>query len=303
MQFKPYPKIQGLHKEECDGILLGTCVIQEKIDGANASIWMDDGSVHCGSRSRDLIEAGDPFNGFVEYVKSHQGINKLLLDKPTYRLYGEWLVRHTIGYRETSYKHFYLFEIEDNGVIIPIEDIYKIADEYSIKTAKLFGVVDNPTLEQIKEWAGSSVLGDKGEGVVLKNLKFINKFGNIQHGKYVTQEFKEDNAITFGGNNKNSETYNEMYFVNKFLTLARVQKVVHKLEATSGVPSYQDIPKVLGMVFYDLISEEAWSITQDMAKSGKQFNFKAFKQLCDRKSKQIFIEIITNDISVAHEQV
>lgn len=303
MQFKPYPKIQGLHKEECNGILTGTCVIQEKIDGANASIWMNNGSIRCGSRSRDLMEAGDPFNGFVEYVKSHQGINRLLLDNPTYRLYGEWLVRHTIGYRETSYKHFYLFEIEDNGVTLPIEDIYKIADEYDIKTSKLFGVVNNPTLEQIKELAGSSALGDRGEGVVIKNLAFINKFGNSQHGKYVTQEFKEDNAITFGGNNKSSETYNEMYYVNKFLNLPRVQKAVHKIEATDGRPDYKHIPKVMGLVYYDLITEECWTIAQEMGKAGKMFDFKAFKHFCDKKTKQIFIEIITNDISVAHEQI
>jgi len=57
MQFKEYKKIQALHKEECDGILHGTCYLQEKVDGANASIWVEDGNIHCGSRTRDLTKS------------------------------------------------------------------------------------------------------------------------------------------------------------------------------------------------------------------------------------------------------
>ena len=52
--FKSYPKLHRLGKEEVEGILDGYCVIQEKIDGANASIWMHDGTVHVGSRRNIL---------------------------------------------------------------------------------------------------------------------------------------------------------------------------------------------------------------------------------------------------------
>lgn len=301
MKFKAYPKIHALHKEECDGLLYGKCVIQEKIDGANASIWVEEDGIHCGSRTRDLTIINEGFNGFKEYVESHEGIKALLTTYPHLRLFGEWLVRHTIGYNELAYKHFYLYEIEnDIGEKAPIEQVYLLANEYGIKTAHLFGVYDNPDLELIQSLAGQSVLGEKGEGVVIKNFEFINQFGNPQHGKYVTQEFKEDNAITFGGNNKSSVTYDETYYVNKFMTLARVQKIIHKLEATDGKPDMKHIPKVMGMCFYDLVMEEAWTIAQEMSKLNKGFSFKSFKHLCDKKSKQIFIEIITNDISVAH---
>lgn len=299
--FKPYPKVQALHKEECEGLLNGTCIIQEKIDGANASIWMEEDGIHCGSRTRDLTIINEGFNGFKEYVENHDGIKKLLEAFPGFRLYGEWLVRHTIGYSELAYKHFYLYEIENSvGDLISIDHMYQLANAFGIKTAELFAVIDNPPLEEIQKFAGKSVLGEKGEGVVVKNFNFINKFGNRQHGKYVTQEFKEDNAVTFGGNNKSSDTYHEMYYVNKYMTLARVQKIIHKMEATTGKPDYKDIPKVMGLCLYDLITEEAWAIANDMFKIPGGFNFGAFKKLCDKKSKQIFIEIITNSISVAH---
>lgn len=300
MQFKTYKKIQALHKEESDGILNGVCYIQEKIDGANTSIWLEDGEIHCGSRSRNLTKAGDAFNGFVNYVKNHDGINKLLKEIENIRLNGEWLVRHTIGYDELNYKNFYLFDIEIDDKVVSIEYMYEIAKKYGIKTAYLFEVKENPTLEDIQKHAGKSVLGLKGEGVVIKNLNFINKFGDMCFSKYVTQEFKEDNSITFGGNNKSSETYYEMYYVNKFMTLSRVTKVFHKLESMEGRLDMKHIPRIMGMCYHDLITEEAWDIAQEMGKSGKLFDFKSFKSLCDKKSKSIFIELLTGDVSVAH---
>jgi hypothetical protein len=42
--FIRYPKVYALHKEECEGILDSDAdiFIQEKIDGANLSVWMED---------------------------------------------------------------------------------------------------------------------------------------------------------------------------------------------------------------------------------------------------------------------
>ncbi len=302
--FKEYPKVYALHKEECEGLLEGRCRIEEKIDGANTSIWRaDDGVIHCGSRTRDLTEAKDGFNGFVEYVENHEGIRKFLTDYHDHRLYGEWLVRHTLAYYELAYKQFYLFDIEDaDGNRVGRSTLDDMANKYGIKTAYLFADIENPTLEQIKEFAGKTMLGTKGEGVIIKNDAFINKFGSRQHGKYVTQEFKEDNAVTFGGNNKDSETYWEMYFTNKVCTLARVQKIMHKMESMHGRLDMQHIPMIMGTAFHDIVTEEGWEIAKEMVRNKQAFNFAAFKKLCDKKVKQIYVELITNDVSVAHKK-
>lgn len=298
MTFKQYKKIQALHKEECEGILEGTCYIQEKVDGANASIWIEDGKVHCGSRTRDLTLAGDGFNGFVEYVKTHQGINSLLSTRSNFRLYGEWLVRHSIGYHEKSYRQFYLYDIEtEEGNKMDIEEVNKIAEEFGIPHVHLFTKIKNPTLDQIKEFAGKSVLGEKGEGIVVKNLEFINKFGDTQYGKYVTQEFKEDNAITFGGNNKHSDTYWEMYFVNEYVSLPRLEKILNKFSNMSEEKlDMKHIPQIMGMMHHDVITEECWAIQK---KCTAPFDFKAFEKLVKRKTRQMFINHLTGEISVA----
>lgn len=39
--FKPYFKIHRLGKEETEGILIGECHVEEKIDGANTSILIN----------------------------------------------------------------------------------------------------------------------------------------------------------------------------------------------------------------------------------------------------------------------
>lgn len=52
--FIKYPKIHRLEKEEVEGILKGECIIQEKIDGANTSIWFDQGKIKVASRNRRM---------------------------------------------------------------------------------------------------------------------------------------------------------------------------------------------------------------------------------------------------------
>lgn len=58
-----YPKIHRLGSDENEGILFGKCFVQEKIDGANTSIWVEGGEIKCGSRNNELSGG---FNGFKE---------------------------------------------------------------------------------------------------------------------------------------------------------------------------------------------------------------------------------------------
>jgi hypothetical protein len=303
MKHKEYRKIHRLGAEETDGILIGECYIQEKIDGANASIWWDQDTnqVHYGSRTRDLRAANDNFNGFGDWVAKNPQIGDYLSKNQFIRLNGEWLVRHSIGYHEASYKQFYLYdvdeEVEGEERRLSIDHMYGYAEILKIPSAKLFAALIDPTPEQIKEYAGLSVLGAKGEGVVIKNLKFINKFGDLEYAKYVTQEFKEDNAITFGGNNKHSDTYFEMYFVNAYVTMPRLEKILHKFAAMSDERlDMKHIPQIMGMMHHDIISEEAWDISK---KCTAPFDFKAFGRLVQRKTRQMYINHLNGDVSVA----
>ena len=291
--FKAYPKIHRLGKEETDGILESTVTIQEKIDGANTSIWLEDGNMHMASRSQEKTEG---FNGFVDYVNNNKEISKLLEDNPDYRLYGEWLVRHTISYSETSYRKFYMFDILDGDKWLSAEDVAKLAEEYSIPRPQIFVSNKKLTVDEIKEFVGKTELGEKGEGIVIKCSDFVNKFGDQVHAKIVSEKFKEDNAITFGGNNKHAESYWEMYVVNKYATLARVKKIMHKIQPlVDHRLDMPDIPRVTSTCYHDMMSEEIWEIQKKVP----ELNFRRLRNFSVRKYVQIYKDILNEHISIA----
>lgn len=299
MNFHPYPKIHRLGKEETDGILDFPVTVQEKIDGANISIWLDNGTVKCGSRTREL-PLDESFNGFQETVNNNTLIRQWLIDHPQCRLYGEWLVKHTITYPDTAYRKIYLFDILDDGNLYPQEYVQLAAEsmllEYPTVFLKDVMITD---IEKIKEsFVGKSGITDaaNGEGIVIKSLEFINKFGDPCYAKLVHEKFKEANAIVFGGNNKHSDSYEEMYIVNKYCTLGRVQKIMMKLQATSERRlDMENTSEIAGRCLHDMIIEECWEIFN----MGKVLNNRKLKGLATRKFIQLYHDILGNSISIA----
>ena len=178
------------------------------------------------------------------------------------------------------------------------EEVYKIAQEYSILTPKLFLKTTNPTLDQIQPFVGKSELGPKGEGVVIKNFDFINKWGVLSYAKLVTQEFKEDNSLVFGGNRKDSDSYWEQWAVNKFLDISRIRKIINKTESITGNKiRIEDTPRVIGTAYHDMITEEIWEIQKKVTGN---FNFKVLARIAQKKAAKIFHDILNNQISVAY---
>jgi len=126
----------------------------------------------------------------VGILQNHEGIKKFFEKHPNKRLFGEWLVKHTIQYKETAYKQMFLFDIMFENNFLPQIEVEKIAYEFDFNYPQIFGTFENPTEERIKKFVGKSNLGDKGEGIVIKNLGFKNKFGDLCYAKIVTQKFK-----------------------------------------------------------------------------------------------------------------
>lgn len=293
MNFLKYNKIHRLGKEEVEGILEGKCYIEEKIDGANTQIWFEEGFIRCGSRSKHVTEG---FNGFVDYVMTNDAIKQCLADHPDWRLYGEWLVRHTISYNETAYNKFYLFDICADGHLFSPDKVHEVAHKYGIPAPVLFDVIEKPDIKDIMEYVGTSTIGKDGEGVVIKNPQFVNKFGEYQHAKIVTEKFKEDNGVVFGGNNKHSDTYWEMYIVNKYMTLERVTKIMNKLQPLIDKKlDLEHTPRIIGTAYHDLLTEEIWEISRKAAK----VDFNALQRIAQKKAAQIYKDIILDQISIA----
>jgi hypothetical protein len=296
MTYKTYHKIHRLGKEETDGILDCEFVVQEKVDGANCSIFWLDGEVRCGTRTR-MLPKDESFNGFQETVNANSKVKDFLQSNPHLILYGEWLVKHTITYPDEAYRKIYLFDVYDttSDIFVPQEVVSGLAQQLELEYPHIFAI-GKLTEDEIKEFVGKSAIAPAGEGVVLKAQGFVNKFGDHIYAKVVHQKFKESNAIVFGGNNKHSETYWEMYVVNKYCTTGRVQKIMQKIQAeTEKRLDMEHTSRVAGTCYHDLITEEAWEIAQKVP----AIDYKKLKGLCTRKFIQIYHDILNNTLSVA----
>jgi len=261
----------------------------------------DGGEIRVGSRNNDLTANGNEFNGAVKYANTHAGIKEFLNYSPQCRLYGEWLVRHTLSYNETAYKKFYLFDIYDETAqkFISQEDVQSLGKEYGIETVPYLGELINPNLKELTKFVEGqeSIIGGKvREGIVIRNPEFVNKFGDKVNAKLVSEGFMEDNGIVFGGNNKFSDCYWEQYISNKYITLERVQKIMNKIQPEVNERlDMQHIPRIIGTVYHDMITEEAWEI----ANKAHKVDFDNLKRICSKKAKQVYTDILNNNISVA----
>lgn len=305
MEHKRYEKIRALWNAENDGILKWTVCIQEKIDGANLSIWRTKEWLFVWSRSQTVWtpEIKEWFNWAVEYVNKHKWIDSLLnqveLDHPwaEIRLFWEWLVPHTISnYNIEAYRHFYLFDIEVNWEPLGTEMVYEYWHKHWVMQPEIFGKYENPTPWDVLQFVWQSHIWPVWEWVVVKNPFFINKFGNKAYAKVVWEKFKEENLITFWGCQKLDS---EIKIVLKWCTDGRVRKIINKIEQNEDKDiQIEDVSKIIWMTQHDIITEEVWNYSKFWV-----IDFKRLKGLLWKRTAKIAIWIINNEpTSVAFEE-
>jgi hypothetical protein len=306
MTFIPYHHVEKLGHEEVSDILYGTCHIYSKLDGTNASVWSECNYIYAGSRKRQLEEGKDNA-GFLSWVYHSEGLQDFLATYPQYRLYGEWLVPHTLKtYREEAWRRFWVFDVLDSrcGKLIPVEDLASLLTDHGIDYISALAIINNPTEEQlvgIMNNTNTFLIEDgagPGEGIVIKRYdNYVNRFDKQVWAKMVRNEFKEANKKTFGIKETDGRKVVESEIAEEFVTEALVKKelskIVHELadddvyrdvhDLKAVITLYHEvmmtnrkqiIPRLLETVFYCLIKEEAWAFL-------KQHKFPAidFKRL------------------------
>ena len=115
-QFRRYEHLERLDHMETAGIEIGRVYVFPKLDGTNASVWLDSaGQVQCGSRNR-VLSAEHDNHGFHAWVHGDTPKASLLrtvvASNPGCVHYGEWLVPHTINaYRDEAWRCFWIFDV------------------------------------------------------------------------------------------------------------------------------------------------------------------------------------------------
>lgn len=299
MDFRKYQHIERFGTAEVDGIELGRCYVFPKIDGTNSSVWLRDGQICAGSRKRELTLESDNA-GFFNSIKDDPNIRAYLEKHPDHRLFGEWLVPHSLKtYRDDAWRKFYIFDVcvdsdNETGLEYIPYDIYQpLLAEFDLNYLAPLRILVNGSLDNfVKILDENNVLikdGEGcGEGVVVKNYDFYNRYGRQTWAKIVTAEFKENHRKEMGAPVTRCSLL-EADIVDTFVTPAFVEKEYAKLVNANDGWSSNMIPQLLGRVYHELICEEMWNILKQF-KSPK-IDFKVLNHMTIAKVKQVKPEI------------
>ncbi len=271
-EFKKYHHVERFGTTEVQNIELGECYVFPKLDGTNASIWLDeDGGLQAGSRNRHLSIEKDNA-GFYGWAKEQANIIAYLQENPTHRLFGEWLVPHSLKtYREDAWRRFYVFDIVDCNEPqghMHYHEYKPMLENYNIDYIPPLAIIERANYEQfIKQLEKNVFLVEDGkgtgEGVVIKNYDFFNKYGRQVWAKIVTAEFKERHSKVMGAPKVEGRKMIEEEIAKKYVTTALCEKVKAKIELDNNGFSSKQIPRLLNTVYYDVIKEESWNFVKE----------------------------------------
>lgn len=281
--FVKYPHLERFGNSEVEGIEVGITHVFPKLDGTNASLWLEDGNIYAGSRNRVLSKESDNA-GFFNWAVEQEKLVWLLRGFPELTLYGEWLVPHSLKtYRDDAWRKFYIFDVynRETGLFIEYDRYKDILDAYEIKDYLApIAVVKNGSREVFEKCLDKNVFLIKdgqgiGEGIVIKNYSWQNQYGRVTWAKIVTNEFKEVHHKEMGAPVIGGMTVEEK-IVDHFVTQHFVDKVVDKIiiedsEATQFNSRW--IPRLLQTVFYDLVREETWEMLKKFNNPRIDFGF------------------------------
>lgn len=295
MEYKRYQKIRRVGTSEVQDLLEGRCYIFPKIDGTNASVWLQDGVVNAGSRNRHISIENDNA-GFCAYAESSDNIRKYLKKHPDHRLYGEWLIPHSLKtYRSDAWRKFYIFDVikedeEGNEEYLTYENYQPLLEEFDLEYIPPIAIINNPTIESLHnqlDKTGFLVEDGKGngEGIVIKNYDFYNQYGRQTWGKIVTNEFKEKAHKVMGTPEMNTKLGVEERIVNEFCTEAFVEKEFAKFVLRKDGWEMKYVKEFINRLFKELIDEEMYNIIKTY--KNPTINFKLLQGMVTRKFKQV----------------
>jgi hypothetical protein len=296
--FKKYMHIERFGTDEVENIELGRCYVFPKLDGTNASTWLVNGEYRylgAGSRNRLLTEDNDNA-GFCAYVNKHDGLTGFHSNYRNLRLYGEWLVPHTLKtYREDVWRRFWIFDVlnDETDQLMSYEAYKPLLDEHGLDYIPPLGVITNGEYENFIHTLKQNNLFIKdgegvGEGIVIKNYDFYNRFDRQVWAKIVATEFKEQHYREMGAPEKEGRLLEEVV-AQEYVTSALVDKVYSKIAGEQGGWSSKFIPRLLETTFYDLVREELWDIVKKH--KNPKINFKTLKALTINRIKELKPEV------------
>ena len=263
-------------------------VIQEKIDGSNASIRYDEESGALKAFSRRLeLSADNTLNGFWDYVQTlNLDTFKEILGS-RYIVFGEWMgAKHAIKYPENVYGKFWMFDVWDAQTeqYLPYEETRSFYDKLiacgnednKFNFVPVFYIGKFESWEKTSELVGRTEVGAEptGEGIVIKRQNCLDsKSSRLPfYVKIVSEQFSEVHK------SKKQKAIDPEVIAKKEANLAlaativtpqRVQKMIYKFIEDGLLPqdwdehNLKDVSKILPNAIYkDCVKEENETVQQ-----------------------------------------
>lgn len=244
------------------------------VHNSNSSFCLDQENpvgVSCYSRNQILTEE-NRLRGFYDWVLNNITPIKEKLNT-NYRYIGEWLVSHKVSYQEGAYYNFYLFSIwnEETEQYVHDSIVQLEAKRLGLKTPEYFYEGEYISFEHLMSFVGKSNLTlehDTGEGIVVKNVNYIDRFGKQMFVKLVSEKFAEVQKQKLPKNPNKDNSF--ILTIKSVLTKARVEKLLYKLldeQLISEDYSIEDMGillKLLGNRIYEDIHKEEFEIIKDI---------------------------------------
>ena len=288
-EYIKYQHLEKLGSDDVDGITLGEVYIFPKIDGTNAHAWFDGELMRYGSRKRELSVEQDNA-GFMTNMMNLTHLTGMCVSIPNCHVYGEWLVPHSLKtYKDSAWRKFYVFDIiREDGTYFTYDEVRGLCSTCGIEYIPPIKIIKNPTLDNIMRELESNefLITDgkgNGEGIVLKNYNFINKYGRVTWAKVVTNEFKEKHTKEMGAPVCSGTAMVEDAIVDKYVTNSLVEKTIAKIRLDRDGWNSKCIPQLLSTVFHDLVVEHTWDACKDH--KFPKIDFRNLQRFCIMKIK------------------
>jgi len=260
--------------------------IQPKIDGTFGRVANINDEIICYSKRRKLDEFSGDNRGFKAYVMENKDLYNMFFNKfPEWELLGEWLVPHTIKlYSDAAWRRFYVFDVwdrEEEKWVLP-EDwmphipngIDRIApwlistNEFTRNPQRIFKNYDWGFLLPEKDKS-------KFEGIVIKN------YGTGKFAKMINPIYKEIAKKVHKPKPPVDQQSIEYKIARKYIDKHTVEKRWAEAE--------NNIPKLLGTIYHDLIVDEIWGILKKF--HNPTINFRALQAEVNKRIKELKPEV------------
>lgn len=179
--------------------------------------------------------------------------------------------------------------VDDDGLFMSYDEYKPLLDFHDIKYIPPIKIIKNGSYDdfvfQMNQNNNFLIEDGKGmgEGVVVKNYSYANKYGRVCWAKIVTSEFKEKHTKEMGAPVTEFKMV-ESEIADRFVTQALCEKVKAKIENETGDWKSSYIPRLLNTVYYDLIREDSWEIIKEF--KYPTVNFKTLQHFTNNKIKE-----------------